>query len=336
MSNTLSNPTGHMRRALRLAEKGHGWVLPNPMVGAILVKDGERIAEGFHEKYGSDHAETAALKKLNMGAEGATLYVTLEPCSHHGKTPPCVDAIIRAGIKKVVIAVKDPSEKVNGKGITLLKEAGIEVELGLLEKEARELNKFFFTFHEKKRPFITAKVALSLDGKITEVRDKRTFLTGKQSEKIAHSLRHEHEAILVGGGTVLADDPKLNVRQIEGRDPLRIILKGNRELPKDASVFRDDNFLLFENKKVEEVLHELYEKGITSVLVEGGKEVLESFFAVKAIDEFHLFYAPLFLGENSLSLAFPENDLSFSQISVRKLGRDVYLRLKAEWDSGKA
>ncbi|MEK7146115.1 MAG: bifunctional diaminohydroxyphosphoribosylaminopyrimidine deaminase/5-amino-6-(5-phosphoribosylamino)uracil reductase RibD, partial [Patescibacteria group bacterium] len=170
MSNFLSNPTAQMRRALRLAEKGRGWVLPNPMVGAILVKDGERIGEGFHQKYGEDHAEVAALKNMKGSAEGATLYVTLEPCSHTGKTPPCAEAVIKAGIKKVVIAVKDPSEKVNGKGIELLKKAGIEVELGLLEKEARDLNKNFFTFHEKKRPFISAKVALSLDGKMAESR----------------------------------------------------------------------------------------------------------------------------------------------------------------------
>ncbi|MEK7145666.1 MAG: RibD family protein, partial [Patescibacteria group bacterium] len=167
-------------------------------------------------------------------------------------------------------------------------------------------------------------------------RDKRTFLTGPLSEKISHGLRHEHQAILVGSGTILADDPQLNVRAIEGRNPLRIILKGDRELPKDAAIFRDENFLVLENKNVEEILKELHEKGITSVLVEGGKEVLESFFSAEVIDEFHFFYAPKILGQKSLGLSFNENDLSFSQISVRKSGRDVYLRLKAEWDSGKA
>ena len=330
-SNTFkkANPSGlpawEMRRALRLAEKARGATLPNPMVGAVIIKDGRRIGEGYHIAFGEAHAEVAALKNCTESVEGATLYVTLEPCCHQGKTAPCVDAVIESGIKKVVIASLDPSKKVNGKGLAALKDAGIEVEHGLLKEEAEELNREFYTFHKKHRPFITIKAALSLDGKIAANAGEETALTGKQVQKQVHILRSQHQAILVGAGTVLADDPHLGVRLVEGRDPLRIVLQGKRKLPKSAQVFRDDNVLVLNNASMEELMDELYEKEILSVLVEGGHEVYESFLKAGIVDEIQIFQAPLVLGEKGVP--FATTPTSFHLKTSRQLGQDCWLTL---------
>lgn len=316
-----------MRRALRLAEKARGWTLPNPLVGAVLVKDGKRIGEGYHAKFGAAHAEVEALKSCSESPKGATLYVTLEPCCHQGKTGPCTKAVIESGIAKVVVASLDPSDKVNGKGVAELREAGVEVELGLLKEEAEELNREFYTFHKKKRPFVTLKVALSLDGKIAATPGEETAITGAAAKKQVHLLRHEHQAILVGAGTVLADDPHLGVREVEGRDPLRIILKGKRKLPKDAQVFRDENFLVLENQSVSELMETLYEKGILSILVEGGHEVFTSFLEEKLLDELHIFQAPILLGKKALPFAELPEELPFRLKKSHQLGQDLWLRL---------
>lgn len=316
-----------MRRALRLAEKARGWTLPNPLVGAVLVKDGKRIGEGYHTKFGAAHAEVEALKSCSESPKGATLYVTLEPCCHQGKTGPCTKALIENGIAKVVVASLDPSDKINGKGVAKLREAGIEVEVGLLKEEAEELNREFYTFHKKKRPFVTLKVALSLDGKIAATPGEETTITGTAAKKQVHLLRHEHQAILVGAGTVLADDPHLGVREVEGRDPLRIILKGKRKLPKDAQVFRDENFLVLENQSISELMETLYEKGILSILVEGGHEVFTSFLEEKLLDELHIFQAPLLLGKKALPFAELPEALPFRLKKSRQLGQDLWLTL---------
>lgn len=317
-----------MRRALRLAEKGRGFVLPNPMVGAILVKDGERIGEGYHKKYGSAHAEVNAINSCEVSTEGSTLYVTLEPCSHHGNTPPCVDAIIEAGIKKVIIASKDPSRN----GVEALKEAGIEVESGILEEEARKLNKEFFCFHKKKRPYVTLKAALSLDGKLTKEEGVQTKITGDLSQRLTHVLRHEHHAILIGAGTALIDDPHLGVRKIEGRDPLRIILKGERELPSNLKIFRDENHLIFEREDIKEVLKALHEKGVRSVLVEGGAEVLSSFIEAELWDEAKFFYGPKLIGDQGLSFYKNIENHGVKIRNVRQCGPDLLVTI-TPWDS---
>lgn len=314
-----------MRRALRLAEKGRGWTLPNPMVGAVLIKDGKRIGEGYHSRYGEAHAEVEAFKSCTESPEGATLYVTLEPCCHHGKTPPCVDSVIASGVKKVVMASQDPSEKVNGKGITKLREAGIEVEVGLLRDEAELLNQDFFTYHKKKRPYITLKAAVSLDGKIAAERGVETAITSEATRKQVHLLRHQHQAILVGAGTVLADDPHLGVRSVEGRDPLRIILKGKRKLPKTLQIFHDENTLVLENEDTDSLIKTLYEHGVISVLVEGGQEVFASFLGAGLADEIQLFQAPLFLGEKALP--FSKNPLELKLKHSREIGQDLWLTL---------
>ncbi len=316
-----------MQRALTLAKKGEGWTLPNPMVGAVIVKDGKIIGEGFHKQFGGDHAEVEALKGID--AKGATLYVTLEPCSHTGKTPPCSQAIIESGIRKVIIASEDPLRS----GIQDLEEAGVHVEVGLLNEEAKALNKFFFTFHEKKRPFITLKVATSSDWKIAENKETQTWLTGKEASIQTHKLRHQHQAILVGSGTVLTDNPHLGVREFEGKDPTRIILKGSREIPEDFHIFRDKNFLVLEKMKVEDVMQKLYEKNISSVLVEGGHEVFSSFLNAGLVDNMEIFIAPTLLGKNSLTMADLDEKLSLSFNSVRQLGQDLWINATPQWVS---
>lgn len=316
-----------MQRALTLAKKGEGWTLPNPMVGAVVVKDGKIIGEGYHKKFGSNHAEVEALREID--AKGATLFVTLEPCSHTGKTPPCSGAIIESGVKKVVIASKDPLRN----GIEDLEKAGIEVEFGMLNAEALELNKFFFTFHKKKRPYITLKVAVSLDWKIAKSRQKQTWLTGEETGIQTHILRHQHQAILVGSGTVISDNPNLGVRNIQGKDPIRIILKGERELAKDLQVFRDENYIVLENKEIEEVMKELHKEGITSVLIEGGHEIYSSFLNAKLVDELEIFIAPTLMGKDSLAMAHLDEKLSLSFNSVRQLGQDLWINATPKWVS---
>lgn len=317
-----------MKRALRLAEKGLGFALPNPMVGAVIMSDGERIGEGYHHAAGEAHAEIEALKSCTRSPKGAILFVTLEPCCHFGKTPPCTDAIIESGIQKVVIASKDPSEKVNGKGIEILKAAGITVEYGCLDEENQELNRDFFCYFTKKRPWITMKAALSLDGKIAQNRNEPFQITGLASQKQVHLLRSRHQAILVGGGTVLADNPHLGVRVVEGRDPLRVILQGDQELPKDAQIFRDANVQVFKNKTLDEVLEDLYKKEIRSVLIEGGQNIFTRALESGLVDELHLFYSPIILGDQALSFTSSSIQTHFKISHSKDLGQDLWVTLK--------
>ncbi|QQR54961.1 bifunctional diaminohydroxyphosphoribosylaminopyrimidine deaminase/5-amino-6-(5-phosphoribosylamino)uracil reductase RibD [Candidatus Peregrinibacteria bacterium] len=318
-----------MNRALRLAEKGRGWTEPNPMVGAILMKDGKRIGEGYHTKYGAAHAEVEALRDCEakgLDPRGATLYVTLEPCCHHGKTPPCVEAVLASGIERMVVAAEDPNPKVAGKGLARLREAGVVVEVGLLEKQARELNRFFYHFHETGCPWVTLKAALSLDGKIAVKRGEQCWLTGAAAKRYVHGLRHEHQAILVGAGTVLADDPHLGVREVPGRDPLRVILKDDRPLPSALQIFRDENVLVLEENSIKKILKVLAEQNVHSLLVEGGQKIFTAFVKAKAVDEVQLLMAPVFLGQKALD--FLDEDLPFTleEVTHKKLGPDLLLK----------
>lgn len=319
------NDIKFMKRALSLAKKGGAFVSPNPTVGAVVVKNGKIISEGWHKKFGGPHAEVEALRDIDV--EGATLYVTLEPCCHHGKTPPCTDLIIAKGIKKVVISSTDPFKKVSGKGIKILKKAGLEVESGILGKEAEELNEAFFTFHKKKRPFISLKSALSKDGMIAKNRNERTFLTSKEANEYSQILRSKHQAILVGSGTVLADNPHLGLRGVEGNDPLRIILT-KKDLPKNLQIFRDENYLIW-NGTIKALMKELYKRNIISVLVEGGQEIYKSFIKAKLVDKVYIYKTPHILGKDSI--AFPK--ISLKTQSVQKLGQDTLVVATPEWDS---
>ncbi|QSX07723.1 bifunctional diaminohydroxyphosphoribosylaminopyrimidine deaminase/5-amino-6-(5-phosphoribosylamino)uracil reductase RibD [Alkalibacter rhizosphaerae] len=231
----------YMKRALELAELGRGWTNPNPMVGAVIVKKGRIIGEGFHQKHGQAHAEINALNNATEPVEGATIYVTLEPCSHYGKTPPCAQAILISGIREVIIAMEDPNPLVAGKGIRILQEGGISVHTGILEKEAAQLNEVFLQYIQTKTPFVVMKTAMSLDGKIACHTGDSKWISNEGSRAFVHELRAQLPAIMVGIGTVLADDPSLTCRrESPSRQPIRIIVDSALRIPMDAHVLNDE------------------------------------------------------------------------------------------------
>ncbi len=307
--------------ALKLAKKAMGWTNPNPMVGAVIVKKGQIVACGYHKRVGLPHAEIEALNAAKTSVRGATLYVNLEPCVHYGRTPPCVDVIIKAGIKRVVCSMPDPNPKVHGRGIAKLKEAGIIVSVGLREKRSRTLNEAYFIFHEKKRPFVAIKFAASLDGKIATYTGDSKWITNENARLFARKLRGEYQAILVGINTVMRDNPHLGVRSAGKREPIRIILDSNLDIPLNSQVLRDNNVLIattthasknkrelltkrgipiltFENKNIplKKLLSSLRSKEIISILVEGGGNILGSFVDEKIVDKVYAFYAPILIG----------------------------------------
>ena len=228
----------YMALALQLAEKGAGWTSPNPMVGAVIVKDGEIIGQGYHAKCGGLHAERAALTACTGDPAGATLYVTLEPCCHHGRQPPCTDAILQARIARVVVGSGDPNPLVAGKGLDLLRAHGVQVTEGVLDRECRALNHVFFHFIQTGRPYVVLKYAMTLDGKLAAYTGASQWITGEQARRHVHTQRSRYRAILVGVGTVLADDPQLTCRLAGGRDPLRVVCDTNLRTPLTANVVR--------------------------------------------------------------------------------------------------
>lgn len=314
----------YMRVALSLAQRQLGQTHPNPNVGAILVKDNQIIAQGITANGGRPHAETIAIENAGSLAQAATLYVTLEPCSHHGKTPPCVDAIIAAGIKTVVISCRDKNPQVSGNGIAALKNAGIEVIENICEKEALEINRGFFSVIEKKRPYIALKIATSLDGKITSPTER--WLTGETARNYGHLLRSQYDAILTGSGTVIADNPQLTCRLagLEHRSPIRIILDRNNRIPKMAKILCDGHeSWIMNNESLEETLTEITKRGITSILVEAGAKLSTAFLENGLVDKVYWFRAPITIGDSGLSIATALEKLAnFKQIDHIKLGND--------------
>lgn len=299
-----------MFRCIELARKGAGFVAPNPMVGAVLVQDDRIIGEGWHAKYGEAHAEVAAigaigLPTLSGQTNHSTLYVSLEPCAHYGKTPPCADLIIRTGIPRVVIGCRDPFEAVNGKGVERLKAAGIEVVEGVLEKECRELNKRFFTFHEKKRPYVILKWAQTADGFMAGTATApRLLISNHYSNIRVHQWRSEEAGILVGTNTALLDDPELTNRLSTGPSPVRLVVDMSLRLPASLKMFnREQKTIVFNSIKSEEsanliyykidknkslislLMDALYQLNIQSVLVEGGRQLLDTFIQSGSWDE---------------------------------------------------
>ncbi len=312
-----------MRMALALARRGEGEVNPNPLVGAVVVRDGEVVGRGVHRRFGGPHAEVFALEEAGEAARGATLYVNLEPCVHYGKTPPCVERIIAAGIRRVVVACRDPNPLVDGKGIAALREAGLDVQEGLLEDKATALNEAFFKFIRTGRPFVQLKLAMSLDGKIATASGDSRWVSGKASRVRVHALRRRYAAVLVGVGTVIADDPVLTVRHVEGRSPLRIVLDGSGRTPPAARLLREAGRTIIVTASMSDgaegalrragaevwrlpasdgrvdlpaLLGRLGREGIDSLLVEGGAETAASFLEAGLIDKVSFFIAPLFLG----------------------------------------
>lgn len=317
----------YMRLALSLAERGAGHVSPNPMVGAVIVKGGRIIAEGWHKAYGCLHAETDALSSCSEDPAGATMYVTLEPCCHYGKQPPCTSAILRAGISRVVVAMTDPNPLVSGKGTGILREHGIEVRTGLLENEARYLNRIFIRYITEHRPWVVLKSAMTLDGRIAAASGDSRWVSCEASRRLVHGLRGRHAGIMAGIGTVIADDPMLNCRIDGARQPLRIIVDSDARIPLDSALVRSARefpVLLAHTSgagqerldmlgragvgtlecagdgsgmvDLSDLMSRLGEKGIGSVLVEGGAEINWSIIGQGLADEYYYFIAPKIIG----------------------------------------
>ncbi|HRF99797.1 MAG TPA: bifunctional diaminohydroxyphosphoribosylaminopyrimidine deaminase/5-amino-6-(5-phosphoribosylamino)uracil reductase RibD [Bacteroidia bacterium] len=332
----------YMKRALELASKGLGQVAPNPMVGCVIVRNNQIIAEGYHEQYGSAHAEPNAIKQVNDELlKQSTLYVTLEPCSHFGKTPPCADLIISKAIKKVVVGNLDTNPLVSGKGIQKLKDAGIEVEYGVLDKECRTLNKRFFTFHEKKRPYVILKWAQTQDGFISRwplpQEKEDNWITGKESKELVHQWRAQEQAILIGYNTLINDNPLLTTRLASGKNPTRLVLSRTIKLPTDLNVFNQDaktivfnplkdeaknniEFVKIDwNKKVQEVLDYCFKNNISSIMVEGGTNTIYNFMNNNAWDEAQVFVNPTKKFEHGISA--PE--INLNNITPINVGNDL-------------
>ncbi|MEZ5106504.1 MAG: bifunctional diaminohydroxyphosphoribosylaminopyrimidine deaminase/5-amino-6-(5-phosphoribosylamino)uracil reductase RibD [Draconibacterium sp.] len=333
----------YMLRCLELAEKGAGNVSPNPMVGCVIVHRGEIIGEGFHEKHGEAHAEVNAINSVvnQELLKESTLYVTLEPCAHWGLTPPCSNLIIEKQIPKVIIGTVDPFEQVAGKGIEKMQKAGIDVQVGMMEKECREINKRFFTFQEKKRPYIFLKWAQTSDGFIdikrtVENYGEPTWITGEKALLQVHEMRAKEDAILVGTNTALKDNPSLTVRHCKGKNPLRIVLDNQLRLPHNLNLFDNSTATLvfnsvkndwqnntefvkidFAEKVVEQIIEKLYERKIQSLIVEGGKQLLESFMKAGIWDEAHVYIGPKLFGNGIEAPQTPEQ-----LVDYKKMGDD--------------
>ena len=317
-----------MKRALDLAKLGEGYTSPNPLVGAVIVKNGKIIGEGYHEKYGENHAEVNAFLNAKEDVKGAEMYVTLEPCSHKGKTPPCADRIVKEGIKKVFIAMKDPNPLVSGKGINILEKNNIKVTTAILEKEAKELNEIFIKYITEDKPFCILKTAMTLDGKIATSTGDSKWISNEISRNHVHEIRYKVSAIMVGIGTVLSDDPMLTTRleNKKGLDPLRIVVDTEGKIPIDSKILnlksksktliattdkinpvklaklREKNAEVLltplKNDKVDlpYLFNYLAEQGIDSILVEGGATLNESLFKEKLVDKVITFIAPKIVG----------------------------------------
>lgn len=328
----------YMLRAIQLAKKGEGWTNPNPMVGAVIVKDGRIIGEGYHKKCGELHAERNAIASLTESAEGATIYVTLEPCCHYGKTPPCTEAIIEQKIKKVVIGSRDPNPKVAGKGAQILRESGITVVQDFMREECDRLNPVFFHYITTKTPYVVMKYAMTLDGKIATKTGASKWITGEPARQEVQHMRHRYMGIMAGIGTVLADDPMLNVRVEGWKSPVRIVCDSSLRIPLDSQIVRSAKeyrtIVAYagreENEKITEKITEKIERlhakgvdtvccpdekgqidlkklmtylgneGIDSILLEGGGTLNDSALRAGIVKEVHCFIAPkLFGGKNS-------------------------------------
>lgn len=348
-----------MMKVLHLAEKGRGRTSPNPMVGAILIRDEMIAGEGYHQKAGTPHAEILAIQKAGERAKGSTLYINLEPCIHYGRTPPCVPAILQAGIRRVVIGMEDPNPLVQGKGIKALKEAGLQVEVGVLEKECQRLNESFSKYILKREPFVILKIAATLDGRIATRTGESQWITGEESRRFVHRLRDQVDGVVVGIGTIMKDDPLLTTRLPGGRDPFRIILDSELRIPENARVFGSNpervilattqrapkeklerleqkvgRILICDSRKgkvdLKILLSKLGEMEITSLLVEGGSQVNGAFFDERLMDKVFLFLSPKWFGDPLALGIFSgkgveelQKVLPLKEITLRKIGEDL-------------
>ena len=348
----------YMLQAIQLAKQGEGWTNPNPMVGAVIVKNGRIIGKGYHKKCGELHAERNAIASLTESAEGATIYVTLEPCCHYGKTPPCTEAIIEQKIKRVVIGSRDPNPKVAGKGVQILRDHGVEVETGLLEEECLSLNEIFFHYITTKMPYVAMKYAMTLDGKIASFSGDSKWVTGEKAREHTHFLRKKYRGILVGIGTVLADDPMLNCRIENGVDPVRIVCDSHLQIPLECQLvktaknietivcYAEENeekqkalmeagVQLIKAEKdgqvdLEKLMMELGSMEIDSVLVEGGGAIHGSFLTSGLVQKVYCYIAPKMIGgKDALSPVLGKgiekmsDAVEITDVTVQNFGSDI-------------
>ena len=355
-----------MRQAYVLAKKGVGRTSPNPAVGSVIVKGGRVIAKGWHKKAGGPHAEIEALKAAGSRAKGSTLFVTLEPCCHFGKTPPCTEAIIASGLKKVVIGASDPNPKVSGKGVAALRAAGIEVTEGVLSPACSALNEAWNKYITEGLPFVTLKLAASLDGRIAAAGGESKWITGIESRRLVHRMRALSDAVMIGAETALNDDPELTVRLASGRDPVRVVLDSKLRVPVSSKVFSgvregQGRLIIFASNDADEkrasrvkaagaevvrlapganglplkkVLKALAKAGMTSVLVEGGGTLAASLLRERLIDALTVFYGPMMIGAEGLpmiaclGLKELKGAPRFKNIVVKKAGDDIIIEAR--------
>ena len=353
-----------MLRCIELAKKGAGYVSPNPMVGCVIFKNGKTVAEGYHEKFGQPHAEVNAIrsaKRNGTSLKGAELYVNLEPCFHYGKTPPCVDEIIKNKLKRVVIGTKDPNPLVNGKTIGKLRRHKCRVTEGVFREKCEELNKFFLKYIRTGLPYVTLKAAMTLDGKIANEKNRSRWISSFKSRKLVDKLRTEYDAVLVGRNTVEYDNPSLTVRHVRGRNPYRIVIDKNLKLDLDKKIFKDkyknrtivlassdpkkERFedlmsrgvtlvkCKINNGKIDlrDALRKLWKKGISSIMVEGGAGTYSEFLKHKLADELIIFVAPKIMGKGVNAFTQKTIDLNkWKNLSSGMIGKDIIINIRLD------
>ena len=354
----------YMKHAIELAEKGEGFTNPNPLVGAVIVKEGRIIGEGWHKNYGGLHAERNALASLSESAEGAEMYVTLEPCCHYGKTPPCTDAIIKHRLSKVIIGSRDPNPEVAGKGVAILRSAGIEVVENFMKEECDRLNPVFFHYITENTPYVVMKYAMTADGKIATRTGESKWITGKESREYVHKLRHKYAGIMAGIGTITADDPMLNVRIPGLKSPVRIICDSNLRIDENSKICQTANkyrtiiACSSEDSEKEKILESLGieiikvpgedgrtdlrklmkilgEKGIDSILLEGGGTLNENALKNDIVNEIKIFIAPKIFGGRDAKtpvegegIIHMSNHTHLKLKNIKKIGEDMLLEYK--------
>jgi diaminohydroxyphosphoribosylaminopyrimidine deaminase/5-amino-6-(5-phosphoribosylamino)uracil reductase len=349
----------YLKRALRLAKKGQGKVSPNPLVGAVLVKNNQIIGEGYHKKYGKDHAEINAINSASQSIKGATLFSTLEPCCHTNKqTPPCVERIIKEGVRRVVVASYDPNPQVDGKGLKILQDAGIEVTNGVLERENQEMNKFYFKYVKTGLPYVTIKLAQTIDGYISSDKNQQLWLSGERSKRLVHHWRSIYDSVLIGANTLRVDDPLLTVRYGKKRNPIRIVITGSSSIDPKFKIFNkqqsNKTWIITSREGHPKLLKQLGHTGcelihlpansdqrvpfisileylgkqkVTSVFVEGGQLIVSQLIQSKLWDELNIFIAPIILGKGfkSFNPDIMNQKTKFNLYRSRKIGEDVLL-----------